>query len=119
MNTNEFGTVTGSEDNSANDITSQLNDIFTVKNTEGKNTNLVFATQDMYFDRKLQAKAALKDFKNLDERQRMTLFIARVAMYFFTFVYLIIVPLVMTSDWCLDNLEDDRGDLPRSNVFFL
>ena len=34
-----------------------------------------------------------------------------------TLIYIVINPLTMAGDWCLDVLEDQRGDLPRNSIF--
>jgi len=55
----------------------------------------------MYFDERLKAKAAMKDYKNSEEQQKCQTTFIRIVMVTCSVLYIAIIPFVSTGAWCL------------------
>ena len=75
------------------------------------------AQEEIFFDKKLKKKAEMKDFKSGDRRSKCAKTLTKVLIVSLTVVYILITPMIMAQNWCLDVYESQRGDLPHSGFF--
>jgi len=99
------------------EVQSKKNYATSSKIIESRATNLFAAQQEMYFDSKLKAKAQQKDFKNADERSRKRKTFVRGVLILCSFIFIFVTPTIQPSQWCLNGLRDDRGNLPHNGIF--
>ena len=92
--------------------TTAVEDFLNSKQTESKRNNLLMASEERFFDQSLKQKAQMKDFQSSDVNNCLRTCI-RILKVSSSVVYILIIPLMMPGQWCLDALKDERGNLPR------
>ena len=65
----------------------------------------------MFFDARLKRKAEMKDLNSFGDENGWKRMLIRIIKISLTVMYCLICPLMMAGDWCMEDLEDDRGRL--------
>lgn len=69
-------------------------------------TNLLLASEELFFDQRLKQKAELKEIPVLNKESKCANKVVRIVKIFLSFVYIFVTPYIMVERWCLDAYGD-------------